>query len=125
MKYRYTLIGLITLSVACAGSETDTEGEGSNTGPTAQEELCADYPENIECPTLPGPPTLEDGTDFSDSAPKVCPPGYMADGHVRQYGYPRHRVHTFWFSGRWTTDWPMDDWPMADGLRADGRLADG
>jgi hypothetical protein len=77
MTYRYTLIALITLSMACSGS--DTEGEGDNTGLTAQEELCADYPEGIQCPTLPAPPTLEDGTNFSDWAPKECPPGYMAE----------------------------------------------
>ena len=75
MYYRYTLITLITLSMACSGSDT----EGGNAGPTAQEELCADYPENIQCPTLPAPPTLEDGTDFSDWTPKMCPPGYMAE----------------------------------------------
>ncbi len=77
MYYRYTLILLITLSMACSGS--GTEGEGDNTGLTAQEELCADYPENIQCPTLPAPPTLEDGTDFSDWTPKMCPSGYMPE----------------------------------------------
>ena len=65
--------------MACSGSDTEGEGEGDNTGLTAQEELCADYPENIECPTLPAPPTLEDGTDFSSWTPKDCPPGYMAE----------------------------------------------
>ena len=74
MTPRYTLIALITLSMACSGSET--EGEGDNTGPTAQEELCADYPEGIQCPILP---SLEDGTVFTDWTPKVCPPGYMAE----------------------------------------------
>ena len=74
MLYRYTVIVLITLSVACSGS--DTEGEDDNTGPSPQEEFCADYPENIQCPTLP---SLEDGTVFSNWEPKVCPPGYMAE----------------------------------------------
>ena len=53
--------------------------DNANTGPTAQEELCADYPDNIACPTLPAPPQLEDGTDFSEWEPSQCPAGAMPD----------------------------------------------
>ena len=56
-----------------------TPSGNTNTGPSAQEELCADYPDNIACPTLPAPPQLEDGTDFSDWEPSQCPAGAMPD----------------------------------------------
>ena len=81
MLYRYTLILLITLSMACSGSDTEgeVETEDETTDLTAQQELCADYPENIQCPTLPAPPTLADGTDFTNWEPQECPLGHMAE----------------------------------------------
>ena len=80
MIYRLMPIFFITLSVACSGA--DIEGEKDYTDPRAQEEHCADCEENPIRPTLlerPQPPTLEDGTDFSDWAPEECPPGYMPE----------------------------------------------
>ena len=61
-----------------ATDATDADGN-TDTGPSAQEELCADYPDNIACPTLPEPPQLEDGTDFSEWEPSQCPAGAMPD----------------------------------------------
>ena len=75
--------GLLTLvvSAACTKDATDTTDADNNTdpGPSAQEELCADYPDTIACPTLPAPPQLEDGTDFSEWEPSQCPAGAMPD----------------------------------------------
>ena len=61
-----------------AAETTDTDGS-TDTGPSAQAKLCADYPENIACPTLPAPPQLEDGTDFSEWERSQCPAGAMPD----------------------------------------------
>ena len=73
--------GLLVLAAACTKDATDAMDTDSNTdtGPTPQEELCADYPDNIACPTLPAPPKLEDGTDFSNWEPSQCPAGAMPD----------------------------------------------
>jgi len=73
--------GLLVFAAACtkdAADATDTN-ENANTAPSAQEELCADYPDNIACPTLPAPPQLEDGTGFSEWEPSQCPAGAMPD----------------------------------------------
>ena len=48
----------LALSAACTKDAADTTDADGNTAPTAQEELCADYPDNIACPTLPAPPQL-------------------------------------------------------------------
>ena len=71
----------LALSAACTKDAADTTDADGNTdsGPTAQEELCADYPDNIACPTLPAPPQLENGTDFSEWEPSQCPAGAMPD----------------------------------------------
>jgi len=73
--------GLLALSAACTKDAVDaTDSDGNtDTGPNLQEELCADYPDNIACPTLPAPPQLEDGTDFSEWEPSQCPAGAMPD----------------------------------------------
>ena len=73
--------GLLVFSAACTKDAADASDTDSNTdtGPSAQEALCADYPENIACPTLPAPPQLEDGTDFSEWEPSQCPAGAMPD----------------------------------------------
>ena len=71
----------LAFAAACtkdAADTTDTSGN-TDTGPSAQEELCADYPDTIACPTLPAPPQLEDGTDFSEWEPSQCPAGAMPD----------------------------------------------
>ena len=71
----------LILSAACtkdAAQATDAN-DNADTGPSAQEKLCADYPDNIACPTLPAPPQLEDGTDFSEWEPSQCPAGAMPD----------------------------------------------
>ena len=86
--------------------------------PTAQEELCADYPDNIACPTLPAPPQLEDGTDFSEWEPSQCPAGAMPDfgkpgciviGDPCPEGdwprRPAHRQHPLRHT-RWHRRWP-------------------
>ena len=73
--------GLLVFSAACTKDTSDATDANDNadTGPSAQEELCADYPENIACPTLPAPPRLEDGTDFSEWEPSQCPAGATPD----------------------------------------------
>ena len=82
--------GLLVLAAACKDA-TDAMDTDSNTdtGPTPQEELCADYPDNIACPTLPTPPQLEDGTDFSNWEPSQCPAGAMPD-------FEKARLHCDW-----------------------------
>ena len=110
-----TLVG----STACtkdAADETDAN-ENANTGPTAQEELCADYPDNIACPTLPAPPQLEDGTDFSEWEPSQCPavmpdfgkPGCIVIGDPCPEGdwpeRPASRQHPLRHT-RWHRRWP-------------------
>ena len=78
----WSLLALsLVFSAACTkdGADATDADESANTGPSAQEELCADYPENIACPTLPAPPQLEDGTDFSEWEPSQCPAGAMPD----------------------------------------------
>ena len=47
--------------------------------PQRARRACADYPDTIACPTLPAPPQLEDGTDFSEWEPSQCPAGAMPD----------------------------------------------
>ena len=83
--------GLLVLAAACTKDATDAMDTDSNTdtGPTPQEELCADYPDNIACPTLPAPPKLEDGTDFSNWGAKSV--SSWCDARLR-----KARLHCDW-----------------------------
>jgi len=79
--YARGLTAVLLILSAC-GKDAGGEGDSNDlpeSGPNAQEALCADYPENIACPTLPAPPQLEDGTDFSEWEPSQCPAGAMPD----------------------------------------------
>ena len=79
MYYRYTLILLITLSMACSsGADESSQNEAEQpvaSAPSSTQDLCDGYPENIACPALPASPAhpaLEDGRDISDWTPPDC-----------------------------------------------------